>query len=119
MANVRTAPSLVAHAELPIRPLPAGWQYHSPLSAQAGRCCAVMFIIATIGLVVNLALLLVLGEEGHSHGPGGHSHSHDHGHGHDHDHGDEHDHEHGKQPPHTPSAFNPLNLVSNVPELLA
>mmetsp|Transcript_41331 Transcript_41331/g.104749 ORF Transcript_41331/g.104749 Transcript_41331/m.104749 type:complete len:377 (+) Transcript_41331:261-1391(+) len=56
-----------------------------------------MFIIATIGLVVNLALLLVLGEEGHSHGPGGHSHSHDHGHGHDHDHGDEHDHEHDEE----------------------
>ncbi len=37
-----------------------------------------MFIIATIGLVVNVILLLILGDShDHSHG---HDHSHDHGH---------------------------------------
>mmetsp|Transcript_28614 Transcript_28614/g.80609 ORF Transcript_28614/g.80609 Transcript_28614/m.80609 type:complete len:370 (+) Transcript_28614:108-1217(+) len=50
-----------------------------------------MFIIASIGVVVNIALFFVLGEMGHSHGPGGHDHGHDHGHGHGH--GAEHSHD--------------------------
>ncbi|OQR87454.1 Cation Diffusion Facilitator (CDF) Family [Achlya hypogyna] len=61
-----------------------------------------MFIIAVIGLVVNLALMQILGHS-HSHGVGGgHGHSHggnDHGHSHSHgshdDHSDhDHDHDH-------------------------
>ncbi|RHY25217.1 hypothetical protein DYB32_008458 [Aphanomyces invadans] len=51
-----------------------------------------MFIVATIGLVVNLALMKILGHS-HSHGIGGASHGHSHG-GHD-DHGDHHGHSHG------------------------
>eukprot|EP00746_Dinoflagellata_sp_MGD_P018236 gnl/MRDRNA2_/MRDRNA2_142286_c0_seq1.p1 gnl/MRDRNA2_/MRDRNA2_142286_c0~~gnl/MRDRNA2_/MRDRNA2_142286_c0_seq1.p1 ORF type:complete len:484 (-),score=88.48 gnl/MRDRNA2_/MRDRNA2_142286_c0_seq1:190-1641(-) len=63
-----------------------------------------MFIISTLGLVINLALMQVLG---HSHGHGGHGHSHGggcHGHGHGgstkkseggHGHGDGHGHGHG------------------------
>lgn len=60
-----------------------------------------MFIIASIGLLVNVVLLVVLGEEGHSHGSGGgHSHDHDHHdeeHGHDHSHDHGHDHDHGHE----------------------
>lgn len=63
---------------------------------------ALMSGIASIGVLVNVALAWVLGAEGHVHMPGadhGHSHSHDHGdsgsgetscHGHGHDHGDHH-----------------------------
>ncbi|OQS06440.1 Cation Diffusion Facilitator (CDF) Family [Thraustotheca clavata] len=51
-----------------------------------------MFIIACIGLVVNLALMKILG---HSHSHGGHGHSHGGG-GHGHSHGsDSHGHSHG------------------------
>lgn len=54
-----------------------------------------MFIIASLGVVVNLALFFVLGEAGHSHH--GHSHSHhehehEQSHGHNHSHGNEHSH---------------------------
>jgi len=61
-----------------------------------------MFIIAVVGILVNVALIAILG--GHHHGPGhnhdhGHSHSHeDHSHAHSHDsdhaHADDHDHDH-------------------------
>ena len=53
--------------------------------------------IATIGVVVNILLALVLGED-HVHLPGGHDHSHDHGShacGGDEEHGDHHSHSHG------------------------
>ncbi|EQC37758.1 hypothetical protein SDRG_04785 [Saprolegnia diclina VS20] len=70
-----------------------------------------MFIIAVIGLVVNLALMKILGHShshgvggGHGHSHGGESHDHSHGaksdsHGHshshdDHDHDDHDDHDH-------------------------
>ncbi|UIZ28903.1 hypothetical protein KXD40_007558 [Peronospora effusa] len=70
-----------------------------------------MFIVACIGLVVNLILMQILGH-GHSHSHGGHGHSHggeSHGHGHgntssssssikeghDHSHGLSHGHSHG------------------------
>ncbi|KAG9404860.1 hypothetical protein AC1031_005071 [Aphanomyces cochlioides] len=63
-----------------------------------------MFIVACIGLVVNLALMKILGHS-HSHGiGGGHGHSHgghDEDHGHSHGHSEEdglahgHDHDHG------------------------
>mmetsp|Transcript_16311 Transcript_16311/g.36692 ORF Transcript_16311/g.36692 Transcript_16311/m.36692 type:complete len:274 (+) Transcript_16311:570-1391(+) len=41
-----------------------------------------MAIIASVGVVVNIILAVILGEEGHalSHGHDGHSHDHDHGH---------------------------------------
>jgi cation diffusion facilitator family transporter len=56
-------------------------------------------VIATVGLIVNGASMLILGEKGHTHAHGDESFSaHDHGaHDHGHDHGDhEHaDHEHG------------------------
>lgn len=69
----------------------------------------VMFIVACIGLGVNVILMKILGHDHHHHGHGGHSHGHDHthshGHGHshgkhddhdsDHDHLDNHDHEEG------------------------
>lgn len=48
-----------------------------------------MFIIAIMGVVVNLLLVAILG--GHSHAHGGHSHSHDHSHG-EHSHGQIHSH---------------------------
>ncbi|CAH0488962.1 unnamed protein product [Peronospora farinosa] len=66
-----------------------------------------MFIVACIGLVVNLILMQILGH-GHSHSHGGHGHSHDgeiHGHGHgntsssssssEERHGHSHGHSHG------------------------
>lgn len=50
--------------------------------------------IATIGVVVNLALAAVLGEN-HTHLPGGGGHDHDHSHGHGHHDDNDHDEEHG------------------------
>ncbi|XP_002985073.2 metal tolerance protein A1 [Selaginella moellendorffii] len=40
-----------------------------------------MFIIATLGLLVNIGMMLILGDHGHGHS---HGHSHSHGHGHSH-----------------------------------
>ncbi|KAF3782080.1 Metal tolerance protein A2 [Nymphaea thermarum] len=56
-----------------------------------------MFIIAAVGLVVNLVMACLLGHShGHGHGHGhGHDHGHGHGHGHDHGHGHGHHHGHG------------------------
>lgn len=58
----------------------------------------IMFIIACIGLGMNIILMITLGHHGHNHSHGGHSHSHDHGHDHNgHDHssvGHAHNHEH-------------------------
>lgn len=60
-----------------------------------------MSTIAFIGVIVNVVLAYVLGED-HVHMPGGdHGHSHEHSHGHGHDHHDEesdthsHEHNHG------------------------
>lgn len=51
-----------------------------------------MFIVSAFGLVVNIAMVLLLGHD-HSHGHGhGYHHGHDHGHGHHHDHSDGHHH---------------------------
>ncbi|KAH8552528.1 cation efflux protein [Umbelopsis sp. PMI_123] len=50
-----------------------------------------MCITASIGVVINIILAIVLGGHGHSHG--GHSHDHDHDHGHLH--ADEDHHHHG------------------------
>ncbi|XP_057852881.2 metal tolerance protein A1 [Cryptomeria japonica] len=60
---------------------------------------ALMFIIATIGLVVNIIMIFLLGH-GHDHDHGdGHSHSHSKGHSHDHGHDHvekvKHSHQHG------------------------
>ncbi|KAF0713437.1 Aste57867_4338 [Aphanomyces stellatus] len=55
----------------------------------------VMFIVASMGLVVNIALMKILGH-GHSHGGHGHSHGgHGHAHGGGQKHGAEHGHSHG------------------------
>jgi len=66
-----------------------------------------MFIVACLGLVVNLLMLCVLGGHGHSHGGGGTGHAHDvandegHGHGHAKENGvandDGHGHGHTKE----------------------
>ncbi|OTB00555.1 hypothetical protein M426DRAFT_324221 [Hypoxylon sp. CI-4A] len=48
-----------------------------------------LFIVSTLGLVVNLLGIFAFGSHGHSHG---HSHSHGHNHGHSHGH-DEHNHD--------------------------
>lgn len=53
--------------------------------------------VAVIGLIVNGASMLVLGDH-HHHGHG-HDHDHDHDHDHHHDHGHSHDH-HGHDHPH-------------------
>lgn len=50
-------------------------------------------IVAVLGLLVNIASVLLLGGHGHDHGHD-HHHHHDHGHAHDHAHHD-HDHKHG------------------------
>jgi solute carrier family 30 (zinc transporter), member 2 len=60
-----------------------------------------MFIIALIGLVMNVVMMQVLshGGDGHGHshgisvGGGDHGHSHSHGHGHSHDHGEHNGHD--------------------------
>ena len=44
--------------------------------------CAVMFILALVGILVNALIFVILGGHGHSHH--GHSHDHDHGCGHSH-----------------------------------
>jgi cation diffusion facilitator family transporter len=52
--------------------------------------------IAVLGLIVNVASVLLLSGGGHHHGHHGHGHSHDHSHDHPHGHshaGHEHDHE--------------------------
>jgi len=54
--------------------------------------------VAVIGLIVNGASMLILGEEGHSHSHGGHDHDH---HDHDHhDHGEHDHHDHGEHEGH-------------------
>lgn len=51
----------------------------------------IMFFVATLGLLVNLAMVFLLGHDGHAHG---HDHSHNHGHSNGHTHKDEHVHNH-------------------------
>ncbi|KAG3001021.1 hypothetical protein PC121_g19996 [Phytophthora cactorum] len=53
-----------------------------------------MFIVACIGLLVNLVLMQILGH-GHSHGGGAHGHSHNGAGSHRHSHGDGNSHAHG------------------------
>ncbi|KAI0006276.1 cation efflux protein [Xylariaceae sp. FL0662B] len=50
-----------------------------------------LFIVSTLGLIVNLLGIFAFGSHGHHHG---HDHSHGHGHGHGHSHEHEHDHRH-------------------------
>ena len=77
-------------------------RFLAPVPIHYGEATA----IATLGLVVNVASVLMLGG-GHDHGHG-HAHHHDHGHDHphDHDHDDDHDrghdhHDHGDHRHHT------------------
>ncbi|TRX97019.1 hypothetical protein FHL15_002325 [Xylaria flabelliformis] len=49
-----------------------------------------LFVVSTLGLVVNLLGIFAFGSHGHHHG-----HGHDHGHGHAHSHSHGHDHNHG------------------------
>jgi cation diffusion facilitator family transporter len=60
-------------------------------------------LVAVIGLMVNGASMLILGEKGHTHSHGDeHDHGHDHAahdheaHDHDHDHDHEHEHDHAE-----------------------
>ncbi|OQS03978.1 Cation Diffusion Facilitator (CDF) Family [Thraustotheca clavata] len=53
----------------------------------------VMFCVASLGLVVNIILMKILGH-GHSHGGHGHSHGHNHSHQHNHSHGHSHGESH-------------------------
>lgn len=55
-------------------------------------------VVACIGLVINLASALLLGQ--------GHHYGHSHGHGHDHGHGHGHDHAHDHVHPHAHSAHD-------------
>jgi zinc transporter 2 len=50
-----------------------------------------MFIVATLGLLINLAMAFLLGHDGHAHG---HDHGHNHGHSNGHTHKDKHVHNH-------------------------
>ncbi|KAK4134025.1 hypothetical protein BT67DRAFT_449634 [Trichocladium antarcticum] len=65
-----------------------------------------LFVVSTVGLLVNLVGMMAFGhhhhghshDHGHSHGCGGHAHDekkHDHDHDHDHDHKHDHKHSHG------------------------
>ncbi|CAL8470548.1 g10090 [Coccomyxa elongata] len=56
----------------------------------------VMFILALVGVVINLCIMAILGGHGHghSHGDGGHDHGHGHSHGHAHAHGHSHGEKH-------------------------
>ncbi|KAG6547586.1 hypothetical protein Mapa_011035 [Marchantia paleacea] len=60
-----------------------------------------MFIVASLGLLVNLVMMFLLG---HDHGHGGHGHGHGHEHAHDHEdtsaHEHSHTHEHGSHHSH-------------------
>lgn len=49
-----------------------------------------LFIVSTLGLVVNLLGIFAFGSHGHAHH--GHDHGHSHGHSHSHSHGHGHDH---------------------------
>ncbi|KAI1660695.1 cation efflux protein [Daldinia decipiens] len=51
-----------------------------------------LFIVSTLGLVVNLLGIFAFGSHGHSHGHS-HDHGHSHGHSHSHSHGKDHDHD--------------------------
>lgn len=72
-----------------------------------------LIVVGSIGLLINLVGLLVLGSHGHSHGGhghshGGHGHSHGgHGHGHGHGQEDSHDHDTGHGHSHGSSAVSP------------
>lgn len=50
-----------------------------------------LFIVSTLGLLVNLVGMAAFGHHHHGHG---HDHGHGHSHGHDHDHGHSHSHSH-------------------------
>ncbi|KAI1800376.1 cation efflux protein [Daldinia bambusicola] len=52
-----------------------------------------LFIVSTLGLVVNLLGIFAFGSHGHHHGHS-HGHSHDHGHSHGHSHSHTHSHSH-------------------------
>jgi cation diffusion facilitator family transporter len=73
--------------------------------------------VAVIGLVVNGASMLILGEKGHTHGPGGQDHGHDHhnehAHEHDHDHAhhDHAEHDHHDHATHTKGSDHNLNAA--------
>ncbi|KAI0866676.1 cation efflux protein [Xylaria cubensis] len=66
-----------------------------------------LFVVSTLGLVVNLLGIFAFGSHGHHHGHGhdhsnhhhGHGHTHSHSHGHDHNHdgstSEKHGHDHG------------------------
>lgn len=51
-----------------------------------------LFVVSTLGLVVNLLGIFAFGSHSHGHG---HGHDHGHSHGHSHDHGTSEKHEHG------------------------
>ncbi|KAI1100445.1 cation efflux protein [Jackrogersella minutella] len=60
-----------------------------------------LFIVSTLGLVVNLLGIFAFGSHGHSHG---HDHSHSHGHSHDHSHSHNHEKDHDHHDHHDCSA---------------
>ncbi|KAI0907285.1 cation efflux protein [Ustulina deusta] len=54
-----------------------------------------LFVVSTMGLIVNLLGIFAFGSHGHHHGHGhDHSHHHGHSHGHGHDEKIDHDHDH-------------------------
>ncbi|KAM0718279.1 hypothetical protein Q7P37_006611 [Cladosporium fusiforme] len=61
-----------------------------------------LFVVSTLGFLVNMVGLFAFGHahHGHDHGHGGHDHGHSHGHDHGHSHGHSHDHSHGQEHSH-------------------
>jgi zinc transporter 5/7 len=53
-----------------------------------------LFVVSTMGLIVNLLGIFAFGSHGHAHG---HGHDHSHGHGHSHAHNHNHGHSHEKK----------------------
>jgi cation diffusion facilitator family transporter len=73
--------------------------------------------IAVLGLIVNVASVLLLGGGGHDHA---HSNGHDNGHGHEHDHDHGHSHGHDHDHEHAPgSAHRDNNMRAAVVHVLA
>lgn len=69
------------------------------LEGRETKRLAELFIVSSLGLIVNLVGMAAFGHHhhGHDHGCGGHSHGHDHSHEHDHDHDHDHEHSHSDE----------------------
>jgi solute carrier family 30 (zinc transporter), member 5/7 len=79
-----------------------------------------LFIVSTLGLIVNLVGMMAFGHHHHHGHDHGHSHGHDHGHSHGHDHAHDHDkkdghsHDHGHGHGHSHSNENMEGIYLHV-----